>query len=76
MKVVSIISTKSGVGKTTTAANLGGSIADAGLRVLLVDLDVQPTLSSYFTLVKRAAGDTYGFTSRVEPRGGERYDAC
>ncbi|MGV8216018.1 ParA family protein, partial [Pseudomonas aeruginosa] len=42
MQVVSIISTKGGVGKTTTAANLGGFIADAGLRVLLLDLDVQP----------------------------------
>lgn len=44
MQVVSIISTKGGVGKTTTAANLGGLAADAGLRVLLLDLDVQPTL--------------------------------
>ncbi|OZN80564.1 hypothetical protein CGQ13_36770, partial [Pseudomonas aeruginosa] len=35
---VSIISTKGGVGKTTTAANLGGLAADAGLRVLLLDL--------------------------------------
>ncbi|MGL4668635.1 MAG: ParA family protein, partial [Saezia sp.] len=39
-----------GVGKTTVAANLGGFIADAGLRVLLIDLDIQPTLSSYFEL--------------------------
>ncbi|MGE6887630.1 ParA family protein, partial [Serratia bockelmannii] len=30
MQVVSIISTKGGVGKTTTAANLGGLAADAG----------------------------------------------
>ena len=50
MQVISIISTKGGVGKTTTAANLGGLVADAGLRVLLLDLDVQPTLSSYFKL--------------------------
>jgi len=48
MQVVSIISTKGGVGKTTTAANLGGLLADAGLRVLLLDLDVQPTFSSVF----------------------------
>jgi chromosome partitioning related protein ParA len=59
MQVVSIISTKGGVGKTTTAANLGGFIADAGLRVLLLDLDVQPTLSSYFTLDVRAPGGIY-----------------
>ena len=51
MQVVSIISTKGGVGKTTVAANLGAFIADAGLRVLLLDLDMQPTLSSYYCLL-------------------------
>lgn len=59
MQVVSIVSTKGGVGKTTTAANLGGIAADAGLRVLLLDLDVQPTLSSYFHLQSRASGGVY-----------------
>jgi len=68
MKVVSILSTKGGVGKTTTAANLGGFVADAGLRVLLVDLDVQPTLSSYFSLVKRAAGGIYELLAFNESR--------
>ncbi|AGH77691.1 AAA family ATPase [Xanthomonas citri pv. citri] len=57
--VVSIISTKGGVGKTTTAANLGGFLADAGMRVLLLDLDIQPTLSSYFPLERRAPGGIY-----------------
>lgn len=59
MKVVSVISTKGGVGKTTITANLGGLAADAGLRVVLLDLDVQPTLSSYFTLTERATGGSY-----------------
>ena len=59
MQVVSIISTKGGVGKTTAAANLGGFAADAGLRVLLLDLDVQPTLSSYFELEARAPAGVY-----------------
>ncbi len=59
MRVVSLISTKGGVGKTTTAANLGGFVADAGLRVLLLDLDVQPTLSSYFALTRQAPAGVY-----------------
>ena len=59
MQVVSIISTKGGVGKTTVAANLGAFIADAGLRVLLLDLDMQPTLSSYYELKHRAPGGIY-----------------
>ncbi|PMR75295.1 ParA family protein [Billgrantia endophytica] len=59
MQVISIISTKGGVGKTTTTANLGGFMADAGLRVLLLDLDIQPTLSSYFALNSRAPNGIY-----------------
>ncbi|MDR0441214.1 MAG: ParA family protein [Candidatus Accumulibacter sp.] len=59
MQVISIISTKGGVGKTTIAANLGGFLADAGLRVLLLDLDAQPTLSSYYELTQRAPGGIY-----------------
>lgn len=47
---VTITSTKGGVGKTTLTANLGGILADLGQRVLLVDADVQPTLSSYYPL--------------------------
>jgi chromosome partitioning related protein ParA len=68
MKVLSIVSTKGGVGKTTTAANLGGFLADVGLRVLLVDLDVQPTLSSYFTVTRRAAAGIYELLACNESR--------
>ena len=68
MQVVSIISTKGGVGKTTTAANLGGLVVDAGLRVLLLDLDVQPTLSSYYELSHRAPGGIYELLAFNEQR--------
>lgn len=47
---VTVTSTKGGVGKTTLTANLGGLLSDLGQRVLLIDADVQPTLSSYFAL--------------------------
>lgn len=59
MRVVSIIHTKGGVGKTTTAANMGAFVADAGFRVLLLDLDEQPTLSSYFELAWQAPAGCY-----------------
>ena len=59
MRVVSVISTKGGVGKTTVTANLGGLLADAGLRVLLLDLDSQPTLSSYYPLDQVAPAGAY-----------------
>ncbi len=55
-----VTSTKGGVGKTTLTANLGALLADMGLRVLLIDADVQPSLSKYFplTVAKPAAGLT------------------
>ena len=45
-----VTSTKGGVGKTTLTANLGALLADMGLHVLLIDADVQPSLSKYFPL--------------------------
>jgi chromosome partitioning related protein ParA len=53
---ITVVSTKGGVGKTTLAANLGGLLSDMGYRVLLVDADPQPTLSSYFRLRHKSPG--------------------
>lgn len=53
MIVVTVCSTKGGVGKTTLTANLGGILADSDCRVLMVDADVQPALSSYYPLEHR-----------------------
>lgn len=51
---ITAVSTKGGVGKTTLTANLGAILADLGQRVLLVDADLQPTLSSYYRLEHQA----------------------
>lgn len=68
MKIASVISTKGGPGKTTVTANLGAFCAESNLRTLLVDLDTQPSLSSFYRLEHEAPGGTYELISQNQTR--------
>jgi chromosome partitioning protein len=70
-RLVALVSAKGGVGRTTLAAHLAFTVAQAGRRVAAADLDPQNALVTHFPPDARdAAGLADGRASRTVRRGG------
>ncbi|MFA6844443.1 MAG: ParA family protein [Sphaerochaetaceae bacterium] len=66
-KKIIFLNQKGGVGKTTTAVNLGSALAQKGARILLVDLDSQGNLTSSVSADARLPGTYEVLTGQSKP---------
>ena len=70
-RTIAIVNQKGGVGKSTTAVNLGTGLALLGSRVLVCDLDPQANATSGLGVPKpTASGSTYGVMIEGRALGG------
>ena len=78
-RVYAVANQKGGVGKTTTAVNLSACLAEAGERVLLIDLDPQANATSGLGMRANGASthdllDGVPLVSLAKPSGFENLD--
>ncbi|MCI1935291.1 MAG: AAA family ATPase [Bifidobacteriaceae bacterium] len=67
-RIIAVANQKGGVGKTTTAVNLSSAFAEAGMKVLVLDMDPQGNASTALGI--EHSGDTPSVYDVIEGRQG------
>ncbi len=65
-QVLSLISPKGGVGKSTFVINFSAALADMGLRVLVIDLDSQQSITKFFKYPEPPTGGLLEFIAEKD----------
>jgi chromosome partitioning protein len=65
-KIITIANQKGGVGKTTTAVNLGHALAKMGKEVVIIDLDPQGQVATFLGM-EQSAGAFYLLSTCIDP---------
>ncbi len=65
-KLIGVLNQKGGVGKTTTSVNLGAGLAEAGKKVLLIDVDAQSNMTAHLGLAGREDAESVVDTPEPE----------
>lgn len=63
-RIISIVNNKGGVGKTTTTINLASALAKLSLKVLIVDMDTQASLSKSLGVMNCSEGTAYALSGK------------
>ena len=68
-KIIGVVSTKGGVGKTSVVASLSAVLADMGQNVLMIDGDFQQSLSGYYNIKNKSPHGIVELIKRIDPNG-------
>ncbi|NBV11948.1 MAG: ParA family protein, partial [Actinobacteria bacterium] len=66
-RIFTVANQKGGVGKTTSAVNVGAALAMGGLRTLIIDLDPQGNASTAFGIARDEVQGMYEVITKDLP---------